>query len=358
MVSAGPNSGDPQGSAPVKPSADRFFLSCDWGTTSFRLRLIDAETLETRAAIAGEDGILATYRAWTASGRPEEARLAFYLSNLRDHTGRLAREAGVPLEGVPLVLSGMASASIGMVQLPYKKLPFAIDGSDLPVSIVPASPSFDHPLAIVSGACTDSDVMRGEETLLVGALDRHTASTRECLVILPGTHSKHVIVREGRAVDFATYMTGEFFALLSQQSILSHTVEAGGTLEKAGNRGSFTRGVHDGAHGDLLRDCFSIRAGQLLDGPSAQANYFRLSGLLVGAELKGLLTRTSGEVMLVGGPALLPYYEIALQTLGPALRVSSCNADDALVRGQRSIALRAGLLRTDSSWARHHAPAD
>lgn len=322
----------------------RTLLCCDWGTTSFRLRLVEADTLKTMAQTTEGDGILTTFRAWTASRRPDQARLAFYLAALQHHIASLERQAGLPLSGVPLVVAGMASASVGMIHLPYKKLPLAVDGSDLEILALAASNEFNHPLAIVSGACTGDDVLRGEETLVVGALANRLDGADEWLVVVPGTHSKHVTVRHRRAVTFATYMTGEFFALLSQQSILSQTMAAGVGLDQADQRDSFIRGVSDGARGNLLHDCFSIRYRHLLGQATPLSNYYRLSGLLIGAELNELGTRKPPAIMLVSGAELLPFYDTALRALWPTVRVACCDADDALLRGQRIIAMRAGLL--------------
>lgn len=331
------------------PADGRYFLSCDWGTSAFRLRQVNADSLETVATVSEGDGILATFRAWQASGRPAEARMSFYLDRLRESIRRLPMDDHSLLAGAPVILSGMASSSIGMTTLPYTALPFAADGSELQVAIVPPTPDFEHPLAVISGACTGTDVMRGEETMLVGAIDELGRTASDCVVILPGTHSKHVFVKGGRVVDFATYMTGEFFALLSTQSILSHSIEPGDGLGHALNRDCFTRGVLEGERGELLRDCFSIRARQLLYDEPAESGYYRLSGLLVGNELKGLPAQPSGDVVLVCSPGLFDYYETALRIVAPSARVVACGAERSLARGQRMVAIQKGLLQTAES---------
>lgn len=328
----------------MNPPKSPLLLCCDWGTTSFRLRLVAADTLRTMEKTTEGEGILTTFRAWTASGQPESNRRIFYLGTLRDRIASLEHQTGQSLSSVPLIISGMASASVGICDLAYRKLPLAVDGSDLEVLTMPASPEFPHPFAIVSGACTDADVMRGEETMLVGALADRAIGDEAWLVILPGTHSKHVSIWQGCAVNVATYMTGEFFALLSQQSILAQTVEADDRLELAAHRDSFIGGVRDGANGNLLHDCFSIRARHLLGQASKSSNFHRLSGLLIGAELKGITAREPAGLWLVSGTALQPFYAAALRTLFPTLPITSCDADEALLRGQRTIALRVGLL--------------
>ncbi len=74
--------------------------------------------------------------------------------------------------------------------------------------------------------------MRGEETQLIGCLK---SGKQDGFFIFPGTHSKHVEVEDGMVKDFKTYMTGEFFELLSQKSILLNSVEENTGELSAGN---------------------------------------------------------------------------------------------------------------------------
>lgn len=66
------------------------------------------------------------------------------------------------------------------------------------------------------------DVMRGEEVQILGALE--LTVLRDGLFVLPGTHSKWAQVQNGRVTEFRTCVTGDFYALLSQHSILAKTV--------------------------------------------------------------------------------------------------------------------------------------
>merc|ERR1712216_152509 len=66
------------------------------------------------------------------------------------------------------------------------------------------------------------DVMRGEETQLLGAW-----SGKRRLFVLPGTHSKWALTSADGVVSFQTQMTGEFFELLRRHSILRTSMEEG-----------------------------------------------------------------------------------------------------------------------------------
>ncbi len=60
------------------------FLSCDWGTTSFRLRLINTESQATQTEVLSNRGIAAMHQDWLNQGLPENERFDFYLVFLRN----------------------------------------------------------------------------------------------------------------------------------------------------------------------------------------------------------------------------------------------------------------------------------
>jgi len=332
-------------SAPASVSAPRF-LSCDWGTSSFRLRLVEVTTHRVMAESRGDQGIAATFAAWkTAGGKPEHRWRHF--SRVIDHQlAQLADETGASLAGIPLVISGMASSSIGMRELPYSELPLVLDGSGLVVERVVAQADFPHPVLLISGVRSDDDVMRGEETQLIGAcalaaVDPAPAARRR--FVFPGTHAKHVDVHGGRSVGFRTYMTGEFFDLLSSKSVLANSVAAGADLGVAENLIGFAAGVRAGAAGNLLHAAFSVRTRALLEKAAATENYHYLSGLLIGAELRDL-DAPEAPIILVGAGPLLAAYRHGFHFLGKPAPLAVLDADDCLIAGQLTVATRLGLL--------------
>src|SRR5512143_2992534 len=107
------------------------FLSCDWGTSSFRLRLVETPGLNIVNEKISAEGIAQTFELWKQSGNTEDARFSFYLELIQKHIQDFEKTLGFSLTPTPLVISGMAGSSMGMIELPYKEFPFAIDGSDL-----------------------------------------------------------------------------------------------------------------------------------------------------------------------------------------------------------------------------------
>ena len=229
------------------------FLSCDWGTSTLRLRLIQVPELSVLAEVSSAEGIAKTYRDWQAAGADNGSnRLDFYFTVLDAHRQQLEAKAQSSLTGLPIIISGMASASIGMLELPYQPLPLALDGSNVITQFIPAGASFAYDVYLISGVSTASDVMRGEETQLIGFATLAPNEATEQLYIFPGTHAKHIWVKQKQATYFKTYMTGEFFSLLSKNSILKASVTEDLDLPVDKVFTSFSAGVRAAKGANLL----------------------------------------------------------------------------------------------------------
>ena len=315
-------------------NSETTFLSCDWGTSSFRLRLVEREGLKILAEESSKEGNAATAELWKQANQPPEDRVGFYLAIIQHHLKKLEETVKTSLDDVPVVISGMASSTIGMMELPYKPLPFAVDGSDLQTQTIAATADFKHPTLLISGVRSEDDVMRGEEAQLVGCLFENTADQQ--LFLHPGTHAKHVLVQHGQAVSLKTYMTGEFFSLLSTQGLLAASVEKGGKLDEGDNLHWFEKGVRDSQEVKLLHNAFLVRTNDLFKKATKQENYFYLSGLLIGSECSDLLGNLPASITLAGEPVLVAHYSAALQVLGISAKcpVQTKTAVEVTLNGQ------------------------
>lgn len=317
----------------------KFFFSCDWGTSNFRLRLVDADKRRPLSELKTDQGIAMTFDAWKRSGTNEEDRKVFYQNYLFEQVKKITGSFAGPVDNLPIILSGMASSSIGMKELPYKKLPFQCDGSDLVVHTIWDENDQPHKIILISGVSSEVDVMRGEETMLVGC-DIVKDETNQ-LFLFPGTHSKHVLVKNGVVQNIATYMTGEVFDLLSNKSILAASVVKNNPGAEFSNQ-TFEEGLKEGASSNILNSIFHVRTNQLLKNMTADANYFYLSGLLIGQELKDVLENKPSSITLVCSEGLQKVYTTALHMLGLSDRLDYKDADDALINGQIMIMQQAG----------------
>lgn len=301
------------------------FLSCDWGTSSFRLRRVELRDRNVLEEVTSDQGTAVTFQNWLASGQPEEQRESFYKNALWQAIQNLNE---LPSSGTPLIVSGMASSTVGIISLPYQHFPFAWDPAQLIVRKIDADKEFGFPIHLVSGLRTKTDIMRGEETILLGC---DLPKVGQSILIFPGTHSKHVRVENGIAVDFKTYTTGEVFNLLVERSLLSNSVKIGEDIE------SFNRGIIAAKTENLLHSIFMVRTRHLLEGTSPISNYQYLSGLLIGSELIELV-KTSCSIIVVSEEPLLKLYLHALEVLDMKQRVNSLSARQAFINGQCELA--------------------
>jgi 2-dehydro-3-deoxygalactonokinase len=317
------------------------FLSCDWGTTSFRLRLVEVEPFKVLAEESSLQGIAGTFKKFQEQENNKPAgRFDFYVKVIQEHIEKLEQKVNYALAGIPVVISGMASSTIGIVNLPYQLLPFSTDGFDIKTHYFEATEHFNHEVILISGVRSEDDVMRGEETQLIGCIPNEPEANLNQLFIFPGTHSKHILVRGQQVISFKTFMTGEFFELLSRKSILHASVAENDELPLGGALNSFELGVKDAVGTNLLNGAFRVRTNDLFNRWNRKENYHYLSGLLIGTELQEIQQADIPDIFLFCGNNLLKYYERALAGLNLTIHVKTFPAqwvEEAVIRGQMKI---------------------
>lgn len=276
-------------------------IALDWGSTHLRAYRLGAagEVLATRHSGAGASVL--------QGGAAFAEALAALVGDWR-----------VEQPALPLLACGMVGSQHGWQEAPYVRCPAGAE--DLAGHTV-RLPSGLHIVPGLLHEAAQPDVMRGEETQIVGALAQHPMlAARSCLV-LPGTHAKWARVQDGRVRSFSTHMTGELFALLRRHSVLARLMPADGASPSAPE--AFVRGVQAGREdGGLAHQLFAVRTLGLFGGIVAEALPDYLSGLLIGHEIsRELRIGTPEQLVLVGEPALCARYAQALACFGlPAPR--------------------------------------
>lgn len=220
---------------------------------------------------------------------------------------------------MPVLACGMVGARQGWAEAPYRAVPCppVVPGETL--RVVTKDPRIAVEIVPGLSQSAPPDVMRGEETQIAGFLSENPGFAG--VLILPGTHSKHVRVADGRVTGFRTWMTGELFALLSQHSVLRHSMQGTGEDPAA-----FALGL---ATGNPLAGLFALRAESLLDDLPPAAAQARLSGMLIGAEIAALAPGTACAV--IGTGALAGRYLQALAARG--LHATAHDGADLVCRG-------------------------
>jgi len=308
-----------------------FFISVDWGTTNIRFRLVKCASLQIVEEVFSQQGIKKTYDLWNDHGGKRDD---YFLGFLKSQIDQFETDIDI---NTMVVVSGMASSSIGIKELPYAELPFNTDGSTLCVEEI-ASSNFPYQVKLISGVKSETDVIRGEEVQIVG-LSGDKKPSGKTVFVMPGTHSKHVVCDNGMVTAFHTYMTGEMFQVISEHTILKNSLNQGefGKNEQL----VFDEGVSSCLEGhSLLNELFKIRAYSLFQSKSAVENYYFLSGLLIGSEIIALREGRHDQVKLCAGGNLFDLYYRAIEKIGllhKTIVVSKEVVDTSVVRGQWKI---------------------
>lgn len=286
-------------------------LALDWGTSRLRAFLMqDGAVIDERQSAHGIQHL------------PAPGLTGF------EHA--LAEIAGDWLQRwpqLPIVASGMVGSAQGWREAPYVRCPAALQ--DLAAHGVSVDSGFGRAILIAPGVLFDvneqapacapfPDVMRGEEIQIAGALQRNPQWADRACIILPGTHSKWVWIENGRITRFATYLTGELFAVLSTHSILGRLMTAAAPEQDAAAFAMGLAAARSSRPGDLSHQLFATRTLGLTGRlpPSSLADF--LSGLLIGHELRSGLAQledAAQPLLMIGTPELCQRYASALSAM-------------------------------------------
>jgi 2-dehydro-3-deoxygalactonokinase len=250
-----------------------------------------------------------------------------------------------------VVACGMVGSAQGWIEAPYVRAP--ADVRTLAAQSVRVPSGAGPEVLIAPGVIYDPpdrppDVMRGEEIQIAGAVAAEPSLGERTCFVLPGTHSKWVLVRERRIVSFATYMTGELYAVLREHSILGRLFSAEPPDPAASER-AFTQGLEAARESpaELSHQLFAVRTLGLTKRLPGSALPDYLSGLLIGHELVAGLaaSRTAREtgaaLALVGDSALCERYARALKAFDVAVHTQ---LENTAPRGLWELARAAQVL--------------
>jgi 2-dehydro-3-deoxygalactonokinase len=311
----------------------KFLLGCDWGTSAFRLRLYNLVAQNVSGEMHTPEGVAPTFNSWnTVDENDAVSQEQYFRIKLREQVKVLANQLHMNLDHIPILISGMASSSIGMQSVNYANLPFALDGSSALTICIPPDDDFPHEIILVSGVKSNNDVMRGEETQVLGLfslLKKQHRLPEKAILILPGTHSKHIYIQGNEMIDFQTFMTGEIFSLLSNHSILSDSVDKAVThLHNNEDVEIFKKGIRLSADASMLHNLFSVRTNQLFGVFDKTQSSIYLSGLLIGSELRHLLTEDDLPILLCSSIHLHDFYTLGLAELNLLHRTTILSVEE------------------------------
>ncbi len=318
-------------------------IALDWGTTSMRSWLLGAggRILATHSPAGG----LLDMAAGIDTADPA-ARARAYEAAYADVCGAWLRA----YPGLPTLACGMVGSAQGWREAGYLTVPARLDITGraltaielaygtvylVPGLRIPSDPRRDIP----------GDVLRGEETQVIGALELSDRPDAERILVLPGTHTKWMRIVGREVLSFTTAMSGELYGLVTGHGLLSHTATAARRDDAAFARG-LTAGFSAHARG-LGTALFGARA-LVLDGllePASLADY--ISGVVIADEVRSLLPHYSGaeRVVLCGNADLCRRYAVALRIRDRETEIVA--GEDAAAAGLWSVAVATGVVTVD-----------
>lgn len=313
---------------------DCALIGLDWGTTNLRAFLFadSGEVLETRSSAQGAAKISRHY------GANSDKRANGFSEAFAELCGDWVSAQGE----LPVIATGMIGSDIGIEETHYECTP--VDLSDHSFDLVKTRLGMveAHIVPGVRTAAPVPSIMRGEETTLVGLLKQ--ISTPSSMHILPGTHSKCVLVEDGVMTQFITMMTGELYDLLMTESTLRTPAMGSETCWESFDVGVSTAIANSTTLG-LDGTLFITRTQAILSNGEVSSPRDFLSGLLIGSEVERLKATIpsdfAGETILSAPNTLQERYLRVLSRSGIAAKLST-GAETS--EGLYALAVKHGLL--------------
>lgn len=270
------------------------YIAVDGGTTNTRLTLVkDYNIVDTvkinigaRKCIEGTESLKAEIKA----------ALTKLLETNKISTSEVRM----------IVASGMITSDFGLCPLPHITVPAGISELHERMHEISIPEITEIPFTFIRGVKTeganlgDTDIMRGEETELVGIIHEIGNRSGCCVYILPGSHSKVVYTDENdRITSFETMLTGEMIGALSKNTILASSVDLSGAelSEEYLYRGfEFCR-----ANG-INKALFKVRVLDTIFKCSKNELYSFFMGIVLHGEIESIIN-SAAESAVIGGKA-------------------------------------------------------
>lgn len=190
------------------------YITIDGGTTNMRISLVNnGHVVDTlKYSVGAKDGV--------------EDKTVIKKTVKEGITRILSRNAMRESDITRILASGMITSESGLFPLEHIYLPAGIEELKKTSYEVVIKDVTDIPFVFVRGIKTnnhclnDADMMRGEETELMGIVNNDSSA----IYALMGSHTKLVQVdKKGKICDFTTMLTGELISAISRHTILKES---------------------------------------------------------------------------------------------------------------------------------------
>ena len=235
-----------------------------------------------------------------------------------------------------ILASGMITSEFGLCNLPHICAPAGIAELHAQLHEVVLEDISPSPFVFIRGVKTvgtsvaDTDMMRGEETELMGVIDE---GGEKSLYVLPGSHSKLIETdASGKILRFSTMLTGEMIGALATDTILKDAVDLSirtydAQMLLAGCRYAMENGLNEAL--------FKVRILKNLFQKDAMESYSFFLGAVLSAEIKIILASPIRRVVIGGKSQIKRATAELVQALSDkeTVTVSDTDVDSSAARG-------------------------
>ena len=210
--------------------------------------------------------------------------------------------------------AGMITSAEGLAEVPHVRAPASVDDLAAGAVRLSATSISPVPILLVPGVRTSpqrdeayGDVLRGEETLVIGLLALGLMA-REDLLFNAGSHWKMIAVdSEGRIARSRTSLGGEAVHAMQTSTLLSASLPGGPLAHVLPDW--LEAGADEAAREGLLRALFAVRLLDQRGDTTPEQRLAWLIGACVSDDVRALLRLghlSSSSRVLVSGPAAVP----------------------------------------------------
>ncbi|GGF22496.1 hypothetical protein GCM10010954_21640 [Halobacillus andaensis] len=280
----------------------------DSGTTNSRIRLLDEKEVSIITSIKLEVGV----RNTAIDGHNEKLK-----QELAQGIQRLLKQQSISSHDISyIVAAGMITSNLGIHEVPHITAPARLDDFIKEVQVVKTEEFLNIPCLYIPGmknVVADSleenlsvinqyDVMRGEEVEAYGLL-KQLSPKGKGLMILPGSHTKYVLIGENKELlSCRSTLGGEMLKAVRDETILSDSLNS--TLVEEVVPEYLIKGFLAAQKTGVTRSLYHIRLLQLFSELNAneRANYYAGAILYYDVEaLEQMMENEQVNWIMIGG---------------------------------------------------------
>lgn len=291
-----------------------YYLVIDSGTTNSRVRLYENHNYidSVKHSVGAKD---------VAVRGGDNSEL---VRSLRELIHEILTKKDLSLDQIEAILAvGMITSNMGLINIPHQNAPVGI--SDVNLKEVLFYELTDKPILFVPGVRTgkdlDVDVMRGEETEILGYLSEASVSC-EALFVHYGSHHKCITVTENKITNCKTSITGELMMSIYETTILKSSLQPLEQLEP--NLEWVKEGYRKYQEAGLGNALFNIRTLDTVNNIHKNKTTSFLLGILIGIDVELItnsLSSKTKEIILYGKQLFPALSQEIFQELVPNLSI-------------------------------------